>query len=205
MSARAQPFPGAGPVSGAVRGEAELVEAARRGDVAAFGALYERHMPAVYRYLRLRVGDAHLAEDLTQDVFVGAFRAIGRFRWRGALRPWLVGCAHNRLANHARDAARRPGSPLPLLPATGDPPSAAASRELDAVEARVDLARAAAALRALSEAQREVVALRFGAELSVAETAALIGRSESAVKQLQAAALATFRRRLELEKEGSPR
>ena len=200
MSARARHLAGGAAAPLSARDEADLVAAARRGDAGAFGALYERHMPAVHRYIRLRVGDPQVAEDLTQDVFVSAFRSIGRLRWRGAVRPWLVRCAHNRLANHHRDAARRPAGPPPVEPAEGDGgPSPAAARALESADAHLELAHAGAALAALTDAQREVLALRIGAELSVAETARIVGRSPSAVKQLQAAALATFRRRLDQE------
>ena len=182
----------------------DLVAAAGRGDAAAFGQLYERHMPAVYRFLRLQLGDVHLAEDLTQDVFVNAYRAIGRLRWRGDLRPCLVRCARNRLANHFRDAARRPAAPPAAMTPLdlGEPPSSAAARALASADARLELAHAVA-LGGLTAAQREVLALRFGAELDVAETARAMGRSQSAVKQLQAAALAAFRRRSRQEGIGT--
>jgi len=204
MSVRAGDLAGGGArhaVRAAAPTDRELVVAAGRGDVAAFGLLYERHMPAVHRYLRLQLGDPHLADDLTQDVFVNAFRAIGRLRWRGDVRPWLVRCARNRLVNHYRDTARRPADPLaaPTSDHQAPRPSAAATRDFDSLEARLELAQAVAALDALTSAQREVLALRFGAELSVAETAHATGRTQSAVKQLQAAALAAFRRSLPQE------
>lgn len=187
--------------------ERRLVARARKGDTAAFGVLYDLHMPTVYRYLRYRVPDAATAEDLCQDVFVSAWGAIDRFRWReGGLRAWLLRTAHNRLANHWRYLGRRP-APAPLDrdddEPGGPPPPAAPEDGLSEVERRLDLAHLDGLLGLLTEAQREVLALRFGLELSVAETAAVMDRSQSAVKQLTFAALGKFRDRLAAEGDRS--
>lgn len=183
--------------------DARWVALAQQGDRAAFGHLYERHVERVYRYIRFRVLDEDLAEDLTHDVFLGAWRALPGFEWRGDLRPWLLRAAHNRVANHWRTLGRRPqgdslegavdeaeGSPQGALAAalTADEESA-----LEQVSRALQLSGVEALLGRLSDAQRQVVALRFGQELSVAETAEIMGRSASAVKNLQYEALSRMR------------
>ena len=180
-------------------GDEALVALAARGDGEAFGLLYDRYVDEVYRYIRLRVGDAPLAEDLTQDVFLSTLQALSGFRWQGQLRPWLLRIAHNRVANHWRTLGRRAREEA--LPEDDDGElDLAAIAEAEGVEERFALRlegeAVLAALDGLSELQRSVIALRFGNGLSVAETAAVLGRTIPSVKNLQLAALAKFRQRL---------
>lgn len=182
--------------SGAER-ERLLVERAVAGDREAFGLLYERTVDDVYSYVRLRVRDTVLAEDLTQDVFLRALRALDTFEWRGSLLPWLIRIAHNRIANHWRSVGRSPHlAPLPEDDPAQPQPELADPAAASAIEPTLmprDFDQHLARLTAL---QREVIALRFGAGLSLAETADLLGRSTNAIKNLQHNALASLRRRL---------
>ncbi len=176
-----------------------LVERAAQGDGTAFGLLYEHHLEAVFGYVAYRVRDRAVAEDLTQDIFLSAYRAMPGFRWQGSFAPWLLRCAHNRVVNHWRSLGRRPpeqsvderdeaGRPLLVLADEGDD----ASTLLEAVDA----GGLRQALGRLTELQQQVLALRFGAGLSLLETAAAMERSENAVKNLQHHALARLRRAL---------
>lgn len=177
--------------------DGELVELAARGDKLAFGELFLRHVDDVLAYIVLRVRDREVAEELTQDVFLKVFEALPRFRWQGQIRPWLLRIAHNRVANHWRTQQRRPGTAeLPeddeaalALPGGHHDPEEMAELSLDS-EAVMR------ALERLSDAQREVIALRFGNELSVAETAEVMQRSEGAITNLQYYAVAKLRRYL---------
>lgn len=168
--------------------DADLIARVKRGDGAAFGALYDRHVEVVYRYVRTRVIDTALAEDITHDVFVAALEALPRLRWEGDLRPWLLRIAHNRIANHWRRSGRRP-EPDDLANVDDD-----ASAHVDhdvtgdpVARAETSLRRDAlwAALGSLSDLEREVIALRFGQEWSVTEIARRLGRSEHAVCSIQ--------------------
>lgn len=71
-----------------------LVDRARDGDEAAFELLVRRHTDAVWRLARSSLGDGHAAEDATQETFLKAYRAIGRFRGDAAVRTWLLGICH---------------------------------------------------------------------------------------------------------------
>jgi RNA polymerase sigma-70 factor (ECF subfamily) len=174
----------------------ELVERARDGDGAAFGQLYDRYVADVFRYLRLRLDDAQLAEDLTQDVFLASYRALGEFRWQGHFRPWLLRCAHNRLVNHYRTSGRRVAE-AELPDDDGPAPLASEGQDLElGLDLSLDIEAVRGALARLTPLQREVIVLRFGNELSVAETAEVMGRTLPSVKNLQLAALAAFRRQL---------
>jgi RNA polymerase sigma-70 factor (ECF subfamily) len=182
--------------------ERALVARGQAGDRAAFGQLYQRHVDGVYAYIALRVRDAGLAEDLTQDVFLSAWRSLASFTWQGSLAPWLMRIAHNRIANHWRTQGRRPE--LVSLPSGEDPDDprpefADQAAEPSAAESVLGAGDLSQAMARLTELQRQVIAMRFGAGLSLAETADALQRTQNAVKNLQHNALANLRRHLPLE------
>lgn len=181
---------------------ADVVRRAASGDAQAFGALYEATVDRIHRYVWLRVRDAALAADLTQDIYVNALRGIGRLDAPERFEAWLLRIAHNRVVNHWVSANRR-GRDISLDAdddAADGPPVRRVADTADALdetaERKVRLADLTQHLTVLSEAQQDVLALRFGAGLSLAETAEQLGRTELAIKQLQRRALVTLRERL---------
>jgi RNA polymerase sigma-70 factor (ECF subfamily) len=180
---------------------ADFVLAVRaiRGEPGAFGQLYQQHVDGVYHYVRFRVRDDALAEDLTHDVFVSALRHIGELKAPERFRAWLLTIAHNRVLNHWRDAAIRPlpAARLPEdSPEEAGPTVAVEDEGFDAVASKLDAARVLVAAEQLTALQQQVVALRFVAGLSLAETAESMDRSVNAVKNLQHHALAALRQHL---------
>ncbi len=143
-------------------------------DPHAFAALYRQHLPAVYRYLYRRVGNAAEAEDLTAQTFTEALNGIlrGRFQPGGNFPAFLFTIARRRIADFYR---QRPEAPLNERP---DPEPGL----LTALEARQDIQRLQTLLTQLDEDKRELLRLRFAAGLSFAEIALLEGKSEAAVK-----------------------
>ena len=171
--------------------EAELVRRAQQGDAQAFGALYEQHVDRVYAYIAHRVGNRADAEDLTEDVFLRALVHLNRFRWRGSLLPWLLTIARSLVADHWRRRSREAE--------WSAAPSTAIDNLTEVVERRWQREQLRAAAAELTELQQQVIALRFAAGLSIAETAQVMDRSENAVKNLQHKAIAALRRRLKQE------
>jgi RNA polymerase sigma-70 factor (ECF subfamily) len=169
-----------------------LVELARGGDAEAFGALYDHYQPSVYRFLYYRVGSAVLAEDLTSETFVRALRSISSFRWQGKdFGAWLTTIARNLATDHVKSGRAR------LEVATEDMTLHDAPTEgpENAVLAAVTHEAVLEALHALPEEQQECLVLRFLQSRSIAETAAVMGRSEGAVKQLQLRAVRNLAKR----------
>ena len=155
-----------------------LVEATLAGDRQAFGVLVQRETRSVYRACLRIVGRPQDAEDVTQESFVAAYRAIGSYRGDGPLRGWLLRIA-------TRQAFRRLAQQRPLMDIDGVPEPVLADSSTDphrlalASEARTEVRAAVAELPA---PYREVIALRFFAELSLAEVADATGRPVNTVK-----------------------
>jgi RNA polymerase sigma-70 factor, ECF subfamily len=159
-----------------------LVQAAQSGDASAFGTLYDRYVDSVFRYVLFRVGDRTLAEDVTSETFLRAFRRIASISYQGRdVGAWFVTIARNLVLDHVKSSRFR------LEVATADPddgPSAESGPENEVLTqlTHVELLRC---VRLLGDDQRECIVLRFLQGLSVSETANIMGRNEGAIKALQ--------------------
>ncbi len=169
--------------------EPSVVGQAQRGDEEAFAQLYEVYFDKVYRYLVLKIGNRAEAEDMTQQVFLKAYKSIASYRWKGVpFSAWLFRIAHNLMVDFVRKSSRRPTVPLDeTLLAGSDNPQAE-------VELRLDVERLVLATRHLTAAQREVISLRFAGGLPIAEVARTMGKSQGAVKALQHSAIVALRK-----------
>ena len=155
-----------------------LVAAIRAGDRQAFGHLVEIETRAVYRTCLRILGRPHDAEDVTQEAFAAAFRSIRTYRGDGPIRAWLLRIA-------TRQAFRRLSQRRPTTPVEGVPEPFIADSRADPTRVVVDLEERGEVRRAvaeLPEPYREVVALRFFGELSLAEVADATGRPVNTVK-----------------------
>ena len=164
----------------------------RRGDPDAYAALVRRHAPAAVRTATF-LGAGADVEDVVQEAFVKAYRALDRYREGSAFRPWLLRIVANETRNLHRSAGRRAAREAraweqvaPLLAAhPGAPASAGRSGRDDTAEALERSERRAelvAALGRLATPYREVVTCRYLLELDEDETAAVLGRPRGTVK-----------------------
>jgi RNA polymerase sigma factor (sigma-70 family) len=136
-----------------------------------FERLYADEAAGLFSFLAYRTGDRALAEDLLADAFERALRARRRFdRRRGSAKTWLYAIALNVLRDHARRAAAEARA----YERDGALAAAGLDAALAGVEHRDEIQRA---LAGLSSEEREAIALRFGAELTVPEIAELLGES----------------------------
>jgi RNA polymerase sigma-70 factor (ECF subfamily) len=167
-----------------------LLPGCQRGEMAAIEAIYDLYADRLYRYMLARVGESDVAADLTTELFIRVIKHITGFRLNqrrpaASFSAWLYRIAANLITDHHRQ--QRHVAEVSLSPeltlASRDP---APYRLAEQQEAAAGLAKA---LGALSEDQRLVILGKFGEEMSNAEIARWLGKTEGAVKSLQHRAL----------------
>jgi RNA polymerase sigma-70 factor (ECF subfamily) len=171
-----------------------LVDEARRGDAEAFAAIFDRFHEPVYRFIASRIHRPADAEDLTQLVFVKALEALPRYQSRGVpFGGWLFRLARNTVIDHVR--THRETTELEQVldrvdQDRGPDEWAMTRQELESVRV---------ALAALTDEQREAIALRYFAGLSAKEAATAMGKQEGTVRGLQFRGIAALRRHLGID------
>ena len=176
--------------------ERDAVQRAARGDQSAVGQLYDAYVEPLFRFCVARVGNETDAEDLTEEIFLKVIRSIDGFEWRplarissdpdvdeeerSPFRAWLFRIARNHVISHyRRQNTRKSDGEVPEWL----PDDALGPQEL--AERAVTIEEVFAVVEALPTAQREVIQLRFGAGLSIAETAEALDKQQTNVKVLQ--------------------
>ena len=176
-----------------------LVDAAQ-ADPARFEALYRKYLAQVYSYAQYELRDHHEAEDATERTFLAALTNLHRFEERArpadgegasTFRVWLFQIARNVVAERRRTRRRRPEAPLEAASAVADDLDIAAQ-----VTGRAEASEAWHAVDRLTGDRRRAVILRFVDEMSTAEIAGTLGRSEGAVRVLIHRALRSIARDL---------
>ncbi len=166
--------------------EQELIQAAQTGDQSAFGTLVQQHQTMVYHLALRMVGNAEDAADLTQEVFLSAWRSLGSFQSQAAFSTWLYRLTSNACIDFLRKEKRRSalslttegeeeeGRELEVADQRFSP-----ERELEKKEARRAVREG---LAALSPEHRQVLVLREMEGLSYTEMAHLLDLEEGTVK-----------------------
>lgn len=143
-----------------------------------FAELYEQYLPRVFRYISYRIGDVHLAEDLTSDVFEKALTGFSSYRSdKASFSTWLLSIARHTLIDHYRVSGKRQTIPLEE-PANMS--SENTSPEEEAVR-REELQKLQICLAVLRQQEQEIISLKFGAELTNRQIAKMLELSESNV------------------------
>ena len=171
--------------------DAQLIALVQQGEIEAFGELYTRYLDTIYRYVRLRVHDDRAAEDLTEEVFLRAFKALGTYEERGLpFSAFLFRVTKNLLADHYRrqpeEISLEDADQVPLT-ATG----------LD--ETLIEMERRKAlyhAIFGLPPEYQEVIRLRVILGMSTTNAAAWMDRSEGALRVLLHRALKALREQM---------
>jgi RNA polymerase sigma-70 factor, ECF subfamily len=173
----------------------ELVARGQQGDRDALEELYLIHFDRIYSYLHVSVGNRHDAEDLTTQTFLKMLEKIGSFRWQSApFSAWLFRIAHNLAMDHFR--ARRRWQPEEEVPEpVGD---AEPSAELKAMQT-IGRESMLKLIDRLSPEQQQVLTLKFVFNLPNAEVAAILDKTEGAIKSLQHRALVSLQKQIARE------
>jgi RNA polymerase sigma-70 factor (ECF subfamily) len=173
--------------------ERELVNRARAGDRDALGAIYDLYVSRIYRFVLAKVGSPTDAEDITAEVFYRVIEHIGSFEWRDVpFSAWIFKIAMTQIVSHHRKHGNRTASAsiedFNLEDSRPGPDML--------VEHSVTMQEVFTACAKLPETQRQVIALRFAAGLSVRETADALGKTENNVKVLQHKAISKLQKLL---------
>ncbi len=170
------------------------VKLASDGNSEAFSYLYEQNVKRIYNYIYYRIGSEQDAEDLTARVFHRAFGRIGSYEEKGVpFSAWLYRIAHNLIANWHRDNFRRREVSLEDqidFPHHGDLPERM-------VERNQEKEMLLKAIRNLSPDRQQLILLKYLEDLSNAEIAVIMRRTEGAIKSLYHRSLLALREELE--------
>jgi RNA polymerase sigma-70 factor, ECF subfamily len=175
--------------------EESLVRRAQQQDNQAFAQLYEAYFDKIYRYIVLKVRNEAEAEDITQQVFLKVLQSIGSYKSKGVpFSSWIYRIAHNQVVDFLRQKNKKSTVDIEGLPLISQ-----AEDTQHRLEKEMDIEQLKEATKNLTAAQQEVLSLRFAGELSIAECAGIMGKSEGAIKALQHSAVLSLRKALVVE------
>jgi RNA polymerase sigma-70 factor (ECF subfamily) len=169
--------------------ERGALDGLRKLDSQSIGAIYDQYLLEVHRYVRYRINDETVAEDIASDVFVRLLEASQKRQGpQTNLKGWLIGTASNAVNDHLRRRYRRPTEIL-----SDTMPDHASNVHFE-VDLREQNRAVQSAYAQLTDEQQHVLALRFGQGYSLEETAQQMKKKVNAVKALQFRALASLQR-----------
>lgn len=169
--------------------DADLIALARQGDQTAYTLLVERHQQAVFRFAYLLIGEGGDADDIAQETFIHAFRALDRFDLARPLRPWLLRMTANLVRNRWRSVSRY----VAMVQRLGRSHDDYLRRtERDEVQHWQAQALREAVAR-LDRDDQEVIYLRYFLEMSVDEAAQVLNVASGTVKSRLHRALGRLR------------
>jgi RNA polymerase sigma-70 factor (ECF subfamily) len=171
----------------------ELVARGQQGDRDALEELYLIHFDRIYSYLHVSVGNRHDAEDLTTQTFLKMLEKIGSFKWQSApFSAWLFRIAHNLAMDHFRSRRRwQPEEEVPEPPGDEEPSAELMAMQTIGRESMLKL------IERLSPEQQQVLTLKFVFNLPNAEVAAILDKTEGAIKSLQHRALVSLQKQVQ--------
>lgn len=179
---------------------AQIATSASKPGPEILAELFETHHDKVVRYILARVGNLAQAEDMASDVFAKAVEAFDNFQWRSVpVEAWIFRIAHNIVIDYYRKNSKSRNLPI----------EAAATKvgisTQDQVELNLEIKELAVALDVLTEQQRNILALRFGAGMSSEEVAQAMGKKAGAVRELQSSAVKKLRLAMDKPSEKQPK
>lgn len=156
--------------------ELNTIHRALTGDESALAQIYDAYAKPIYRYHYSRVGNAADAEDLTSQTFMAVLESLPRYQHRGRFTAWMFQIARNKAMDHFRGNHNESD-------VTEFVADTAQAEALETVVRNESRAKLKALMRLLSEDEKELLRLRFTAELSFVQIGQLLGRSEDAVRK----------------------
>ncbi len=170
-----------------------VVRRALDGEDSALAEIYDHHVTDIYHYIYSRVGNQADAEDLTAQTFMSVVEALPSYRPRGKFIAWIFQIARNKVMDYFREQKKTPMEIPVDFPSQMDTVNEIITRE--------SYERLADVIQMLGVKERELIRLRFAAQLSLGEIGALVGRSEDTVRKSMKRLLQKLNRQMEVENE----
>lgn len=168
----------------------ELVQKAQAGDVQAFEEIYDLYAQKIFRFIKLKIQNQQQAEDVLQEVFIKAWRALPKFNTQGGyFSAWLYRIATNAINDYFRQVYRTPQS----VELTEEVNIFQETTLEEKVTTKQELTKVKNALKKLPAQYQQILELRFIQDFSVKETAEILNRSNLTVRVLQHRALKKLR------------
>ncbi len=159
--------------------------------------LYEEYYDKIARYVYTRIGDKTEAEDIASEVFMKALESLKNYREKGLpMQAWLFKIAHNLVVDYLRKAAKHKIVSIDTIELVSE------VNPQVAIETKVEIERVRQAMSSLTEDQREVIRLRFFAELTSQEVGSVLNKTDGAVREMQRAGLQKLRQILGVNTPG---
>jgi RNA polymerase sigma-70 factor (ECF subfamily) len=166
-----------------------LVQQAAGGNFQAFGSLYSIYLDRIFRYVYYQVNDRMTAEDITEEVFVKAWKAMRSCRGKeDTFQSWLYRIAHNHMVDYLRDSGRVTSLEKDSQADVPDP--------YERIESGIEYMELLNAIASLPDTQRQVIVLKFIEGLDNREAGRVLGKNEGAIRIAQMRALASLRDKL---------
>lgn len=179
-----------------IDGDKKLIQRAIKGEAEAFGLLYDRYQPQIYRFILIKVGHREEAEDLTHQVFLKSWKNISDYKFQGfPFSTWLYSVARNQVIDFYRTKKKT----LVIEDVVDETIELRieSSYSLD-TDKKLDIERVKKAILQLKDEQQSVIILRFIEDFSPKETALIMNKSEGAIKLLQHRAVKNLKKILNL-------
>lgn len=175
-----------------MNGEEALIQAAVKGDSSAFGSLYDHYQAMIYRFVAIKVGSREEAEDITHQVFLSAWQNVRNYKHRGhPFSSWLYRIARNQVIDHYRA-----GRGMVSIEKVDPELFAVSGSEPEALAHKLRLEDVRKAVATLKPDYQDVIIMRFVEDVSLRETAAILKKTEGAVKLIQHRAVKELKRML---------
>ena len=174
--------------------EEKLVKRAIRGESSAFGLLYDRYQPAIFRFIYLKVGHREEAEDLTHQTFLSAWQNIESFRREGfSISSWFYRIARNKVIDYYRTKK----STLELNRILEETLASDSTQQAESLSQKMELGLVRKAIQSLSTEQQDVLIMRFVEEMSYREISQVMEKNQGLIRVIQFRALRKIKKIIE--------
>jgi len=174
-----------------IDGDKQLIKRAIKGEASAFGLLYDKYQPQIYRFIYLKVSHREEAEDLTHQVFLKSWQSIEKFNFQGfPFSSWLYSVARHQVIDYYRTKKTKITFEEVIELETNNDPLP------EVIDNELNIEKVKSAIACLREEQQDVIILRFIEDLSLQEVASILEKTQGAIKLLQHRAIKNLRKTL---------